>query len=160
MKTKTIKDHGWTPVLKGRIYCSPRCGGGCTKAEHDMAHREANATLRKLKTRGWEVRVWENIGWHWQLTNRLCGMSLSPFHIRKGQLITATRRARKSFTEFGCMMHDGDVKNESAGSMQFSHFKYFKDPNTAVAEMFKEASAWFEAQARGHANLKSIFTKN
>ncbi len=56
----------WTPVRSGRIYCSPACGGRCTFAAFTAAHREADK-LVKVLGRGWTSRVWENLGWHWEL---------------------------------------------------------------------------------------------
>ncbi len=55
---------GWTPVLKGLIYCSPRCGYSCTKAAYDKAVHDARELGLKLG-HGWVTRVWENCGWHY-----------------------------------------------------------------------------------------------
>jgi hypothetical protein len=52
------------PVLRGKIYCSPWCGGGCTKAAHDSCVTKAK-TLAKRMGKGWKIRVHENLGWHW-----------------------------------------------------------------------------------------------
>lgn len=57
----------WTPVKSGEIYCSPACGGKCTKGEFDKAHRAAKALCKKMDTKGWKPRVWENLGWHWSI---------------------------------------------------------------------------------------------
>lgn len=66
------------PVLNGRTYCSPFCGSGCTKDEHDKAKAIGVMTLKRLKNpAGWKIRVWENMGWHVQLKKG--GMNL---HIR------------------------------------------------------------------------------
>lgn len=54
----------WAPVLNGDIFCSPRCGGGCTKAEYDAAVTAADALAAKLGP-GWEPDIWENLGWHY-----------------------------------------------------------------------------------------------
>lgn len=54
------------PVLRGKVYCSPWCGGGCTKAAHDECVRKAKA-LAKRMGKGWKPRVWENLGWHWNV---------------------------------------------------------------------------------------------
>lgn len=53
----------WTPVLSGERYCSPACGCGCKKAEHDAA-KTAAAELAARLGEGWEPRVWENGSWH------------------------------------------------------------------------------------------------
>ena len=54
----------WEPELRGEIYCSPACGGGCTKERHDEA-TEAAAGLALRLGRRWTPRVWENLGWHY-----------------------------------------------------------------------------------------------
>lgn len=56
----------WVPVLRGKVYCSPACGGGCTKAAHNRAWQDAAATVKKLGG-GWMIRVWENLGWHFEV---------------------------------------------------------------------------------------------
>lgn len=58
----------WTPVLKGETFCSPRCGGGCTKAEYDAALESANTLAARMGHR-WEIEVWENLGWHFCVKN-------------------------------------------------------------------------------------------
>lgn len=56
----------WTPVLKGRAYCSPACGCGCTKDAYDRAVRQS-AALCKMLGEGWKPHVWENGGWHYDV---------------------------------------------------------------------------------------------
>lgn len=58
--------RNWKPVLKGKVYCSSACGGGCTKKAHEKAVRESDK-LAKTLGKGWKPRVWENLGWHWQV---------------------------------------------------------------------------------------------
>ncbi len=53
--------------LPGGIYCAPRCGGGCTKADYRRAVR-AGAALAARMGDGWEPDVWENLGWHYKAT--------------------------------------------------------------------------------------------
>lgn len=62
---------GWTPIRRGHIYCSPRCGGGCTHKAYHMAHRKAQALAKRLG-KPWAARVWENLGWHWEVAAK-CG---------------------------------------------------------------------------------------
>ena len=38
------------------------------KSENE-AVKAAKATLKRIKTKGWAIRVWENIGWHYALQN-------------------------------------------------------------------------------------------
>ena len=58
------KPLSWKPQLNGEIYCSPACGGGCTKAAHDDAKKNAAELARQVGP-GWTPRVWENLGWHY-----------------------------------------------------------------------------------------------
>lgn len=50
------------PVLSGKTYCSPWCGGGCTKAAYDSCRRKAKALARRMG-KGWTTHVHENLGW-------------------------------------------------------------------------------------------------
>jgi hypothetical protein len=59
-----ITSDKWKPVLRGGIYCSPKCGCGCTKEAFDLATMEANDLCKRLGTR-WTPSVWENCGWHY-----------------------------------------------------------------------------------------------
>ncbi len=61
------KKLSWTPVLRGGVYCSPACGGGCTREAYETAGREAQKLLKRMRTGGWVVDVWENLGWHYCL---------------------------------------------------------------------------------------------
>ncbi len=60
----------WKPRLRaadGRcaaIYCSPACGGGCTRAAFERAKEDAAKLCARLGP-GWTPHVWENLGWHW-----------------------------------------------------------------------------------------------
>lgn len=67
-------DQGWEPVLSGEIYCSPRCGGRCKLADHNAAHDKADALLAIMGD-GWEKRVWENLGWWWEVRKGDCRIS-------------------------------------------------------------------------------------
>jgi hypothetical protein len=64
---KDIRD--WMPVLKGKTYCSPACGSGCTKKAYDTAHAKAEKLAEQMG-KGWRVYVWENMGWHYKVKNR------------------------------------------------------------------------------------------
>jgi hypothetical protein len=57
-----------TPVRKGRIYCSPFCGYGCTYASFQDATKKSEALARSMGE-GWASDVWENLGWHWRVVS-------------------------------------------------------------------------------------------
>lgn len=58
------------PVLKGRIYCSPFCGGKCTLAAFKIATKSADKLVELLGSEHWKPRVWENLGWHWSAMSK------------------------------------------------------------------------------------------
>lgn len=63
----TVDDSkGWVPVRRGKIYCSPRCGGKCLYSKYLEACKSAKALARKLGPQ-WAPRVHENVGWHWNV---------------------------------------------------------------------------------------------
>lgn len=49
--------------------CAKWCGRGCTQAEYEAA-RDAGRALAKSMGRGWRVRVWESLGWHYSVVSR------------------------------------------------------------------------------------------
>ena len=59
---------GWTPRRNRKlgIYCSPRCGHGCTYDEFQEATRDAGKLAKRLGS-GWSPVVWENMGWHYRV---------------------------------------------------------------------------------------------
>ncbi len=94
--------------------------GSTCKSEAE-AREQAEYCLMKMKTKGWTVRVWENLGWHWQLRNVYIqlypGSSGETYHI----LISS------------CLPPVG-------GEMYWTHNVYPAptDPNEAVAAGIRE----------------------
>lgn len=64
MTDKKVKALSWDPVRCGDIYCAPACGGKCTWAAYQEAHKNAKA-LALMLGEGWAPDVWENLGWHY-----------------------------------------------------------------------------------------------
>ncbi|MEB7891012.1 hypothetical protein NGK36_17215 [Hafnia alvei] len=60
----------WVPVLRGKIYCSPACGFGCTKEQYDRAMVAAESLARRLGE-GWMAKVWENGSWNYSAVNHV-----------------------------------------------------------------------------------------
>lgn len=74
LRNKPMEDDydKWQPrALPGGIYCSPRCGCRCTRADHDKAQKKARDLAARLGD-GWTPRVWENGGWHWEVAKGPC----------------------------------------------------------------------------------------
>lgn len=96
MPTKTRK-LSWKPVRRADgSYCSPACGGGCTWAANQEAHRQAKALAEKLGP-DWIPRVWENLGWHYSAVSSNRKLKVHPNKFR-GEI--------KSYTAFFGEMDD------------------------------------------------------
>lgn len=78
---------GWTlPVLKGDVYCSPFCDGGCKKSEYDYAVKQADLLCKELNSvnggNNWKPKVWENLGWYYKakcIINETCWINVCPY---------------------------------------------------------------------------------
>lgn len=67
MRVALKPDEGWKPRRHGDVFCSPRCGGGCTYAAYERACAEGAALAAKMG-QGWKREVWENLGWHYKVS--------------------------------------------------------------------------------------------
>jgi hypothetical protein len=123
-----VENDNWTPVLKGKTYCSPACGHGCTKSAYDQAVRDANALVKKLRGEGWKPEVWENSGWH--------------FKAMSGPVqVYGDRYTRDGSLRFSCLIAD-NAREPSGGSCIWttkSPARAYADPNQAVMNMFRDA---------------------
>lgn len=99
----------WTPVLKGKTFCSPACGCKCSKAAFDAATDGARTLVNQLGS-GWEPRVWENGGWHFEAAKRGATVSVDDdgqyeavirFHMeeRTELCVSETRRSAREAVE-------------------------------------------------------------
>lgn len=68
---KKLKPLSWKAVRRGAIYCAPACGGRCTWAQYQAAIQNARK-LAKRMGKGWKTRVYENLGWHYNVISP-CG---------------------------------------------------------------------------------------
>lgn len=81
------------------------------------ATKKAKALLAKMKTKGWKIRVHENLGWHYGLFNEKLSLHASKFGNEK---IT-----------YHCML--GEHPGTGIGFLTApSGERYFRDPNKAV----------------------------
>ncbi len=77
--------------------------------------------LKKLKGKGWKIRVWENLGWHCAAHN---GALTVHYDSRDGT--------------HSCLLSDR-VNDHGAGQGYWTENYYPKDPNKAVARQMKLA---------------------
>lgn len=68
----------WKPVWKGKTFCAPGCGRGCTRAEYKYA-ADCARSLALSMGKGWKPKVWENLGWHWSAEKG--GLKLHPIYV-------------------------------------------------------------------------------
>jgi hypothetical protein len=83
---KPARTLSWRAVRRGKLYCAPACGGGCTIAEFDLAMAAACACARALGN-GWVPDVYENLGWHWQVART--GLGSTEFTVSRARGDTA-----------------------------------------------------------------------
>lgn len=74
---------------------------------------EAKKTLKQMKTKGWEIRVHENLGWHWCLEN-----------------VGGHFCIHGEDNCYWTLLSDGDYAH--TGSVDWNARKEFSDPNRAV----------------------------
>ena len=89
------------------------------------AYNEAKKLIKKMKGIRWEIKVWENSGWHYYLTNG--SLQLYP--------VTLSNQ-----TKYYCLLSDNRNK-PFGGSVIFrtNHHKEFLDPNDAVGDKIGRA---------------------
>jgi hypothetical protein len=79
------------------------------------ARREGRKLLKRMKGKGWKLRVWENLGWHFCVWNGPAAVYPS---------ING---------KFHCLLADHDCKGTGAGHGEWTTTESFADPNKAVA---------------------------
>lgn len=86
----------------------------------EAATKKAKLLISKMKTKGWKISIWENLGWHYKIT--LKNMAVYPDTINN---------------KFYAMLSDGSFPGTSPG--YWLHEGVYKDPNKAVKVALKEA---------------------
>jgi hypothetical protein len=74
----------WTPRRRGSVYCAPACGFSCTWAAYQKAKEDAAKLCTYLKKKlgmRWLPRVWENLGWHYEVHDETGKMKVYPSSI-------------------------------------------------------------------------------
>lgn len=139
MAFRTLKE-GWDPVRRGAIYCSPRCGCGCTHKAFVAATQAAEKTAERMGD-AWHPVVWENCGWHWKIEIRSKG----------AETIEIRGYSRRSFS---AEIHAGYLSGPHEGAARWGvHFwGNGTTPEKAIAAAIKSASTAKHMIARA-ANL-------
>lgn len=129
-KNRQARAKLWIPVLNGKIYCSPACGRGCTKVEYDRVVKKADKLVSLLKGSGWKVKIYENLGWHFQVVSG----PIAVFGNQENDLYwcmiaQSSDLVGSGFPPWSCSPSPGKAN-------------YHKDPNEAVKEALTHAGAW------------------
>lgn len=66
---KQAKELSWEAVQKGKLRCAPACGAGCTQVQYEAAVIAGHELAEQLGD-DWNVRVWENLGWHYSAVHK------------------------------------------------------------------------------------------
>jgi hypothetical protein len=130
MKTNSNR---WSPVRKGKTFCSPGCGHGCTHAQYLAAVKAAEACLKRMTTKGWKVRVHDNLGWFWCLEHESGLLTVSGGQLPYGQ------NPKKGFH---AML--SSTKDSGACDTAWYDTEHFDDPNEAVTHRLQLAASYIE----------------
>lgn len=140
MAKPTWPKGAWTPVRRGKLYCSPACGGGCTWAAYQKAKSEAELVASLLGP-NWKASVRENLHWFWYVgldTGEGLVLTIIPFE------------------------HDGRVTYSAmlgtslgSGEYGFSTNKHFKNPRNAVRNQMRLFRAYVHKRDAQLAALES-----
>lgn len=114
--------RSWNPVRRGRVYCAPACGCGCTYAEYRQAVKDAAAAARELGE-GWEAVVHENLGWH-----------AAAKHVAGWLRVTVNRIGNRPMFYTAFLSH---TKNTDGGAWIHDS----RSPRAAVAGVLRKAGA-------------------
>lgn len=72
----SYSESDFVPRARGRgVFCSAACGFNCTRNAYDRAVKEADRLAKRLGD-GWTTRVWDNLGWHYEVSKGM--MCVSP----------------------------------------------------------------------------------
>jgi len=79
-KPKVDPRYDWKPVLSAdRVtYCSPSCGGKCSRFAYLNAKEKARKLKERLGGEGWLTRIWENLGWHYEVRHPKSHLIVTP----------------------------------------------------------------------------------
>ena len=96
----------------------------------DKATAAALALQKRMTSKGWQIDVWENIGWHYSLYNG--PIALHPgFNDRYFTLMSEQLPA---------------PGQRPSGSIHWSQRPFFRDPNKAVRDQVKAARAYLDSR--------------
>jgi len=106
------------------------------------ATQQGRRLLRRMEGTGWKLRVWENIGWHYEVQNGGIEIYVS----------TVFRTPR-----YSVLLHEGDTPG--GGSIFWYTNRDFHDPNLAVMAQLLHAQKFVTMLQGGLDALKARLAK-
>lgn len=108
----------------------------------DSSETEAEALskgarlIEQLNGKGWELRVWQNTGWHYEAAN--------------GPLTVQATSYMVGPTSYWCLLADDVYRYPGSGAVFWTDTKHptFEDPNDAVRHQYKIASEFVHRVTR------------
>lgn len=110
---------------------------GATKQGAITKGRQLRA---RMKTGGWKLVVWQNMGWH--------------YNLQRGPITLNVSKDRQA-TVYWCQM-TSDPKRSGYGEVFWDRCPYFRDPNRAVAAQIRIAERFAARLARAIAAAKGL----
>lgn len=69
------------------------------------ATRAAKKLLSRMEGRGWKIRVWENIGWHYAVETSMLSVRVYPYHSARSRFCCMLK---PHYTLFGAVQYARD----------------------------------------------------
>lgn len=140
------KPLSWEPKLIGIDYCSPACGRGCKHSEHERAVIESSM-LALAMGEGWKTRVWENLGWFWEVLSPDGRIHLRARHknYNKGPVVG-----------FGAEINGSGYVFSSAGSGYSHSLQWFGEGKTPQEAINNAKVAAYEDLAKIQAAVEGL----
>ena len=144
----------WEPKREGDRYCSPACGRGCTWKEYQAATKAAAKLAEELGSDSWEPRVWENLGWHFEVISKNGWWVIEPYTYRGkeiGEVATiysAGIRAHKGHVGLRWTGHGDTPEKAMEDAMKTAREDYEQ-----IQAAFEGAEAWMN---KGYVGEKCV----
>ena len=115
----------------------------------EEAEQQASQALKLVSGRGWEVHVFENLGWHWKLIKRLGPRSIKCGNVFDGEDWTLRLGGRKGTS--GVMVYDCMLGVAGSGLPGIHHpssvREIYVNPDSAVKGAIMDFERWVEQYA-------------
>ena len=105
-----------------------------------QATSQGQALLKRMNGKGWKLRVWENLGWHYDIY--LLGLTVH--HPGKN---------------YSTLLSSDPENYSGSGEIYWTPEKSFKDPNKAVEHQMKMARIFSDKCQKMVSDISSLITE-